>query len=51
MGGFPYGYTPPLTQTHKVGQNSKANTVDPITILNLDNPKEQEDKEGIVRTI
>ena len=40
MGGFPYGYAPPLTQTHKVGQNSGANTADPITIPDLDDPKE-----------
>ena len=42
MGGFPYGYAPPSMQTHEVGQNSGANTADPITILNLDDPKEQE---------
>ena len=42
MGGFPYGYAPPLTQTHEVGQNSRANTADPITIPDLDDPKEQE---------
>ena len=42
MGGFPYGYEPPPTQTHEVGQNSGANTADPITISNLDDPKEQE---------
>ena len=40
MGGFPYGYAPPPTQTHKVGQNFGANTTDPITILDLDDPKE-----------
>ena len=40
MGGFPYGYAPPPTQTHEVGQNSEANTADPITISDLDNPKE-----------
>ena len=33
--------TSPDTE-HEVGQNSGANTVDPITILNLDDPKEQE---------
>ena len=41
MGGFPYGYAPPPTQTHEVGQNSGANTTDTITISNLDDPKEQ----------
>ena len=38
IGGFLYGYTPLPTQTHEVGQNS----ADPITILDLDDPKEQE---------
>ena len=42
MGGFPYGYAPPTTQIHEVGQNSGANTADPITISDLDDPKEQE---------
>ena len=42
MGGFSYGYAPPPTQTHEVGQNSVANTADPITIPDLDDPKEQE---------
>ena len=42
MGGFLYGYGPPSTQTHEVGQNSRANTTDPITISDLDDPKEQE---------
>ena len=42
VGGFPYGYAPPPTQTHEVGQNSRANTAIPITILDLDDPKEQE---------
>ena len=41
-GGFPYGYAPPPTQVNKVGQNSGANTADPITISDLDDPKEQE---------
>ena len=40
MGGFPYSYAPPPTQTHEVRQNSGANTTDPITILDLDDPKE-----------
>ena len=42
MGGFSYGYAPPPTQTHELGQNSGANTEDPITISDLDDPKEQE---------
>ena len=42
MGGFPYGYSPPLTQMHKVGQNSRANMADPIAVSDLDDPKEQE---------
>ena len=42
MRGFSYDYAPPLTQTHKVGQNSRANTTDRITIPDLDDPKEQE---------
>ena len=42
MGGFPYDYAPLPTQTHEVGQNSGANTVDPIIISDLDDPKEQE---------
>ena len=41
MGGFPYDYAPPPTQTHEVGQNSGANMADPITIPDLDDPKEQ----------
>ena len=42
MGGFPYGYAPPPTQTYEVGQNSGANMADPIMIPDLDDPKEQE---------
>ena len=42
MGGFLYGYTPLLTQTHEVEQNSGANIADPITISDLHDPKEQE---------
>ena len=38
-GGFLYGYAPPPTQVNEVGQNSGANTVDPITIPDLDDPK------------
>ena len=41
-GGFPYGYAPPPTWVNEVGQNSGKNIADPITILNLDDPKEQE---------
>ena len=41
-GGFAYGYAPPSKKTHEVGQNSGANTVDPITILDFDDLKEQE---------
>ena len=49
MGGFPYGYSPSPTKTNEVGQNSGANTVDPIMILDLDDKKK--DKEGIVGAI
>ena len=42
MGRFPYDYAPPPTQTHKVGQNSRANTADLIIISNFDDLKEQE---------
>ena len=42
MGGFPYNYPPPPTQTNEVGQNSGANAADPITISDLDDPKKQE---------
>ena len=38
--GFSYGYAPPSTQVNEVGQNSRENTADPITIPDLDNPKE-----------
>ena len=41
-GGFSYGYAPPSTLVNKVGSNSGENTVDPITISDLDDPKEQE---------
>ena len=41
-GGFPYGYAPPPTRVNEVGQNSRENTVVPITISDLDDPKEQE---------
>ena len=39
---FPYGYAPPPTRVNEVGQNLGENTVDPITISDLDDPKEQE---------
>ena len=41
-GGFSYGYAPPSTRVNEVGQNSGENTVDSITIPDLDDPKEQE---------
>ena len=42
MGGFPYGYPPPPTQTNEMGQNSEANMADPIAVPDLDDPKEKE---------
>ena len=42
MERFPYGYASPPTHTHEVRQNFRANTTDPITILDLDDSKEQE---------
>ena len=41
-GGFLYGYASPSVRVNEVGQNSGANTADPITISDLDDPKEQE---------
>ena len=41
VGGFPYGYAPPPTRVNEMGQNSRENIVDPITIPDLDDPKEQ----------
>ena len=41
-GGFPYDYAPPSARVNEVGQNSGENTVDLITIPDLDDPKEQE---------
>ena len=41
-GGFPYGYVPLPAWVNEVRQNSGENTTDSITILNLDNLKEQE---------
>ena len=42
MGGFPYDYPPLPAQTNEVGQNSRENMADLIVVLNLDDPKEQE---------
>ena len=42
MGGFSYGYAPPWVQVNDMGQNSGANTTDPIAIPDLDDPKERE---------
>ena len=39
--GFPYGYAPPPTWVNEVRQNLGKNTADPITISDLDDPKEQ----------
>ena len=41
-GGFLYGYASLPTQVNEVGQNSRANTADPIMVSDLDDPKEQE---------
>ena len=41
-GGFPYDYALPPLRTNEVGQNSEANMADPITVPDLDDPKEQE---------
>ena len=41
-GGFPYGYAPPPTRVNETGQNSGQNMAEPITVPDLDNPKEQE---------
>ena len=40
-GGFPYGYTSP-TRVNEIGQNSGQNMAEPITVPDLDDPKEQE---------
>ena len=40
--GFLYGYAPPPAWVNEMGQNSGENTADPITIPDLDDPKEQE---------
>ena len=39
-GGFPYGYTSP-TRVNEIGQNSGQNMAEPITVSDLDDPKEQ----------
>ena len=41
-GGFPYGYAPPQTRVNEAGQNSGQNMAEPITVPDLDDPKEQE---------
>ena len=41
-GGFPYGYAPPPTRVNETGQNSGQNMAEPITVSDLDDPKEQE---------
>ena len=41
-GGFPYGYAPPPIRVNEIGQNSGQNMAEPITVLDLDDPKEQE---------
>ena len=43
--GFSYGYAPPPTRVNEVEQNSGANTADPITILDLDDPKKKRKSE------
>ena len=40
VGGFPYGYTPPPMRVNEMGQNSGHNMAEPITVPNLDDPKE-----------
>ena len=40
--GFPYGYTPPSMLVNEVGQNSGQNMAEPITVPDLNDPKEQE---------
>ena len=41
-GEFPYGYAPPPTRVNETGQNLGQNMAEPITVLDLDDPKEQE---------
>ena len=42
VGGFSYGYAPPPTRVNEVWQNSGQNMAEPITVPDLDDPKEQE---------
>ena len=42
VGGFPYGYAPPPTWVNKMGQNLGQNMAEPITVPDLDDPREQE---------
>ena len=39
-GGFPYGYALPSTRVNKIGQNLGQNMAEPITVSDLDDPKE-----------
>ena len=39
---FPYSYAPPPIWVNEMGQNSRENTADLITISDLDDPKKQE---------
>ena len=41
-GGFSYGYAPPPTRVNEVGQNSRQNMVELITVPNIDDLKERE---------
>ena len=41
-GGFPNGYAPPPTWVNEMGQNSGQNMTEPITVPDLNDPKEQE---------
>ena len=39
-GGFSYGYALPPTRVNEIGQNSGQNMAEPITVPDLDDPKE-----------
>ena len=39
-GGFPYSYAPPSTRVNEMGQNSGQNMAEPITVSDLDDPRE-----------
>ena len=39
-GGFPYGYALPPTRVNEIGQNSGQNMAEPLTVPDLDDPKE-----------